>query len=218
MRRVWRSVLGASGALAVGAGLLSGQVQQQGAASGKLNPIDARATAISEYLTALDAYQNLSWTEGFLHAQRAFTADSSFGLARALYARYRAGPNAVAEARRAAADAVSGSTAEAIIALANASSGPAAAGLWDLAVKLHPNDPRVATDRALAMGGRARIDALRDVANKFADQRAHSTFHKSEATWQPQRLRSRCLPKTWRRSAGSPPNGFAPHWRETGTP
>lgn len=30
MRRVWRSVLGASGALAVGAGLLSGQVQQQG--------------------------------------------------------------------------------------------------------------------------------------------------------------------------------------------
>lgn len=172
MRRVWRSVLGASGALAVGAGLLSGQVQQQGAASGKLNPIDARATAISEYLTALDAYQNLSWTEGFLHAQRAFTADSSFGLARALYARYRAGPNAAAEARRAAADAVSGSTAEAIIALANASSGPAAAGLWDLAVKLHPNDPRVATDRALAMGGRARIDALRDVANKFADAAA----------------------------------------------
>ena len=172
MRRVWRRILASSGALLLGAGLLSGQVQQQGAASGRLVLSDPRGTAITEYIAALDAYQNLSWTEGFAHAQRSFTMDSTFGLARALYARYRGGPDASAQATRAAADAVRGSAPEAIIALANASTGAAAAGLWDLAIKLLPNDPRVATDRALALTGPARIAALRETASKFSEAAA----------------------------------------------
>ena len=172
MRRVWRRILASSGALLLGAGLLSGQVQQQGTASGRLVLSDPRGTAITEYIAALDAYQNLSWTEGFAHAQRAFTMDSTFGLARELYARYRGGPDASAQATRAAADAVRGSAPEAIIALANASTGAAAAGLWDLAIKLLPNDPRVATDRALALAGPARIAALREAAARFPDAAA----------------------------------------------
>ena len=168
MRTVWRSVFGSSGAaLLMGAGLLNGQVRQQGTASGTLVLSDPRAAAIDEYTIALDDYQNLAWTEGFAHAERAIRLDSSFGLARALYARYRGGPNVSAEVARGAGDAVHNSTPEAILALADASTGPAAAGLWDLAVKLHPNDSRVAMARALAMNGRARIDALHDVANRF---------------------------------------------------
>ncbi|MGE5731022.1 MAG: hypothetical protein ACM37U_03715, partial [Gemmatimonas sp.] len=168
---MYRSIAGSSSALLLAAGLLAGQVQQQGAATagGRLSLADPRASAITEYLAALDAYQNWSWTEGFPHLQRALAMDSSFGLARALYARYRGGPTASAEAARAARDAVHATAPEAVIALANYTTGPASEGLWDLAVKLLPNDPRVALDRALALTGRARIDALRQVASKFPD-------------------------------------------------
>ncbi len=170
---MYRSMLGSSTALLLVSRLLAGQVQQQGAtASGRLSPADPRGTAISEYLIALDDYQTWSWTDGFAHVQRALAMDSSFGLARALYARYRGGPTVSAEAARAARDAVLGTPPEAVIALANYTTGPASAGLWDLAVKLRPNDPRVALDRALAMTGRPRIDALREVANKFPDAAA----------------------------------------------
>jgi tetratricopeptide (TPR) repeat protein len=151
------------------AAALGGQVQQQGAASGRLVPANPRATAITEYLLALDAYQTWSWTDGAAHANRAFELDSTFGLARALRARYRGGPSAAAERLRAAQDAVRGSTPEAVIALANNSDAASSAALWDAAVRLLPNDPRVAVDRALSLAGRQRIDALRDVAKKFTD-------------------------------------------------
>lgn len=169
---MYRSIIGSSTTILLAAGLLAGQVQQQGAASGRLTPADPRGTAISEYLIALDDYQSWSWTDGFAHVQRALAIDSSFGLARALYARYRGGPTVSAEAARAASDAVHATTPEAVIALANYTTGPASEGLWDLAVKLLPNDPRVALDRALTMTGRQRIDALREVANKFPDAAA----------------------------------------------
>jgi len=166
MRRVHLPVVVLTPLLAA---TLGGQVQQQGAASGRLTPADPRATAITEYLAALDAYQTWSWTEGAARANRAFDLDSTFGLARALRSRYRGGPTAAAERLRAAQDAVRGSTPEAVIALAINSDGAASAALWDVAVKLLPNDPRVAVDRALAFTGRQRIDALREAAKKFSD-------------------------------------------------
>lgn len=152
---------------------LEAQVQQQGAAMGKLVIADPRATAVVEYEKALDAFQSWSTAEGFSHAQRALALDSSFGLARALVSRYRAGPMAAAERNRAAVDAARGSAAEAVIALAFRAVGtPAAAALWNTAVELVPNDPRVSLDRALSLEGKARVDALREAAKKFPDHAA----------------------------------------------
>src|SRR5262245_30407734 len=112
---------------------LSAQVVQQGAtARGTLVIADPRATAITEYLAALDAYQAWSFTDGFVHAQRALALDSSFGLARALVSRYRGGPTAEGERNRAAIDAARGSAVEAVTALAiRAGTGATAPTLWD---------------------------------------------------------------------------------------
>ncbi len=159
--------------LALAGSPVMAQVQQQGAAMGKLVIADPRATAVTEYELALDAFQAWSNTEGYVHAQRALALDSSFGLARALLARYRAGPSADAERNRAAVDAARGSAAEAVIALAmRAGSTPAAATLWNTAVELVPNDPRVTLDRALSLTGNARVDALRAAVKKFPDHAA----------------------------------------------
>jgi tetratricopeptide (TPR) repeat protein len=163
-----RRLGGAVAAALVGAQLLGAQVQQ-GAGANRLSPADPRAAAITEYNAALDAYQSWSWTEGFAHVQRALALDSSFGLARALYARYRGGPTAGAERTRAASDAVRGTAPEAVIALATSTSGEASAALWDVAAKLVPNDPRVALDRALNLAGRERTAALREVTKRFPE-------------------------------------------------
>ena len=159
--------------LAFAAPPLVAQVQQQGAAMGKLVIADPRATAVTEYEKALDAIQSWSNAEGFAHAQRALALDSSFGLARALVARYRGGPTAAAERNRAAVDAARGTAPEAVIALAMRAVGtPAAAALWNTAVELVPNDPRVSLDRALTLDGKARVDALREAAKRFPDHAA----------------------------------------------
>jgi len=73
---------------------LVGQVVQQGGPMGRLSIADPRAAAVTEYELALDAYQAWSFTQGFVHAQRALSLDSSFGLARALVARFRGGSTA----------------------------------------------------------------------------------------------------------------------------
>ena len=139
----------------------------------RLSIADPRATAIAEYDLALNAYLAWSWTDAYVHAQQALALDSSFGLARALVARIRGGPTAAGERNRAAVDAARGNAAEAVIAQAiRAGTTPAAAKLWNTAVELVPNDPLITLDRALALAGNGRVDALRAAAKKFPDHPA----------------------------------------------
>jgi tetratricopeptide (TPR) repeat protein len=159
-------LVGLTASLALTASLLVAQAQP-GANAGRLVPANPRATAITEYEAALDAWQGWSWPEGYQHARRALAADSSFGLARALHARYRGGPTAGAEYVQAAADAARGPVPEALLALAIRSGGAAGPVMWNTAAQLFPNDPRVALDRALALAGPARLDALRETVKKF---------------------------------------------------
>lgn len=158
--------VGLTALLALTASLLVAQAQP-GAAAGKLVPANPRTTAITEYEAALDAWHGWSWTEGYQHARRALGTDSSFGLARALHARYRGGPTAAAELSRAASDAAKGPVPEAVLVLALRAGGEASAVLWNAAVQLFPDDPRVALERALALPGPARLDALRETIKKF---------------------------------------------------
>ncbi len=164
----WKHLTSLVAALALTASLLGAQSATE-AGAGKLVPANPRATAITEYEAALDAWQGWSWTEGYQHARRALGADSSFGLARALHARYRGGPTVAAELSQAASDAAKGPVPEAVLALAARAGGANAAVLWNAAVQLFPNDPRVALDRALALAGEARLVALREMTKKFPD-------------------------------------------------
>lgn len=150
--------------------LLPAQNEQAGSIARTLTPATKHADAARRFDEGLDALQALSFMAGARRLDEAVTADSTFGLARALRARARGGPTMSAELQRAAVDAVGGSPTEAVLAIAirEAAAGRAdnARKLFDAAASLAPDDPRVALEAANARTGAERIAMLRDLSKR----------------------------------------------------
>jgi tetratricopeptide (TPR) repeat protein len=153
------------------------QAQPQGAAAnpnaGMLTPATTNAAAVSELRASLDRYNLWTTRPSVEHAKQALALEPTFGLARTTQAILVGGPTAAAEFQRAATEASTGSAVEALLALGarevNAGRAPTGRRLSQLAAELAPNDRQVATWRAIQLPDTVRVNAFRDVANRFPD-------------------------------------------------
>ena len=151
--------------------LLAAQTEQAGSIARTLTPATKNAEAVRRFNDGYEAIQAMATTAGSRQLDEAVAVDSTFGLARAIRARARGGPTMVAEVQRAAADAASGSAAEATLALAIREAAAGRAGnarqLFDVAAALAPDDPRLAFEAANSRTGADRVGRLREVAKRF---------------------------------------------------
>ena len=152
------------------------QIQPQSAANpnvGMLTPTTTNTAAVSELRTSLERYNLWNVKASAEHAKRAIELEPTFGLARTVLAIDVGGPTATAEFQRAATEASSASVVEALLALSarevNAGRAPTGRRLSQLAADLARNDPQVATWRAIQLADTARVNAFRDVVNRFPD-------------------------------------------------
>lgn len=142
-------------------------------APGTLAPSSANREAIAQFDAGYRQVHAWFWIAGLGQLERATELDPEFGLARALAARARQGADVMAELDRAAADAARASAVEGALVLAHreaqAQRPQNARALADAAARLAPNDPRVATERALFLTGKPRVEALRETVQRFPD-------------------------------------------------
>lgn len=157
-----------------------------------LVPSTESADAAKAFEASVDAAHSWSWAVAFRESDRAMKIDSTFGIARAHRAVQRGGPALSSELNRAAVEAAAGSAGDAVIALAmresNAGRGEAAAALYNVAMTLAPDDPRIALERALALPGGQRIAALREVSTRFpshAPPKMWLAFYLTESAFEP---------------------------------
>lgn len=164
---------------------LLAQAQPQGAAAGAgmLTGPNANAAAVAELRGALAEQFQWSFLGAKEKLDRALEMQPTFGVARAIRAWVVGGPTAAAETQKGAADAVSGTAAEAALAMAyrEQAAGRAenARRFANLATELAPNDRDVAFLRAILLADTARTNALRDLAAKSpedANVRAYLAF------------------------------------------
>jgi tetratricopeptide (TPR) repeat protein len=155
---------------------LLAQVQPQGAANpnaGMLTPATTNAASVTELRASLDRYNLWTGRPSVQHARRALELEPAFGLARTIQTIIVGGPTAAAEFQRAATEAATGSAVEALLALSarevNAGRAPTGRRLSQLAAELASNDRQVATWRAIQLPDTVRVNAFRDVANRFPD-------------------------------------------------
>lgn len=171
MRIAGRWVLQSALIVAAPAAALS-QVQQSVAPAGMLNS-NAAPAAVAEFKAAVEDYWMLSWRTGAERATRAVELDSAFGYARAWRAGYLGGPSQVAEAARAARDAIGNSPGEAVLALAFRESAAGRAlnsrRLSAVAAEMMPNDRAVAMIHANNLADTARLNAFRALNTKYPD-------------------------------------------------